>query len=77
MDNTYKVSGKATVVAQDGKNVKLLKGGVLSAINEQNEIVTWVSNPACRMVSFDLKAIVLADMPDVIPCGSSGNARRT
>jgi hypothetical protein len=45
LDNTFKVSSKVTVVDRDRTRVKLLKGGVLSMINELNFIVAWVSNP--------------------------------
>jgi len=43
LDNTYKVASKAMVVDKDGTRMKLLKGGILSLINEINEILAWVS----------------------------------
>jgi hypothetical protein len=44
MDNTMKIAAKATVVDKTGTHLKLMKGGVLSAVNESNLIVAWVSN---------------------------------
>ncbi|KAM6489712.1 hypothetical protein JOM56_014735, partial [Amanita muscaria] len=40
-DNTYHAASKATLTDKDGKKVKLMKGGILSALNERNEIVSW------------------------------------
>lgn len=42
LDNTFKSAGKAVVVDKDKNRVKLLKGGVLSVINEKSEILAWV-----------------------------------
>lgn len=42
LDNTFKIANKATVVDKNGTHVKLMKGGILSVINEMNEIVAWV-----------------------------------
>jgi len=42
LDNTFKSAGKAVVVDKDRNRVKLLKGGVLSVINEKSEIIAWV-----------------------------------
>jgi hypothetical protein len=43
LDNTFKVSAKATVVDKDGKHCKLTKGGILNTINETDKIMAWVS----------------------------------
>jgi hypothetical protein len=44
LDNTFKAASKATVAAnRNATHTKLWKGGVLSIINEKNEIVAWVS----------------------------------
>lgn len=43
LDNTFKVAAKASVIDENGKRLNLLKGGVLSVINESNEIIAWVS----------------------------------
>jgi hypothetical protein len=43
LDNTFKVSSKATVVDKDGKHSKLTKGGILNVLNEVNETLAWVS----------------------------------
>ena len=42
LDNTFKSAGKAVVVDKDRNRVKLLKGGILSVINEKSEILAWV-----------------------------------
>lgn len=43
MDNTNKIEKKAVIVDKEGARVRLLKGGVLSALNEDSLIATWVS----------------------------------
>ncbi|PPQ84313.1 hypothetical protein CVT26_011237 [Gymnopilus dilepis] len=42
LDNTFKSSGKVLVVEKDKSRVKLMKGGVLSVLNELNDIISWV-----------------------------------
>lgn len=42
MDNTVKVRSKATVIDKDKTHIVLMKGGVLSILNENNEIIAWV-----------------------------------
>lgn len=43
LDNTFKLAAKATVVDHvDGSHSKLMKGGILSVINESSEILAWV-----------------------------------
>lgn len=42
LDNTFKASAKATIVAKNGDRQNPMKGGVLSALNEFNENVSWV-----------------------------------
>lgn len=42
LDNTFKVMTKATVTDSKKQRSKPLKGGLLSAVNERNEIITWV-----------------------------------
>ncbi|KAJ6484175.1 hypothetical protein C8R45DRAFT_931628 [Mycena sanguinolenta] len=41
VDNTFKAAGKATVVDTSKTRTKLMKGGILSVLNEFNEIVAW------------------------------------
>ncbi|OBZ70680.1 hypothetical protein A0H81_09184 [Grifola frondosa] len=41
LDNTFHSGGKATVVDQHKSHKKLLTGGILSIINEFNEIIAW------------------------------------
>jgi hypothetical protein len=36
------VAGKATIVDKQKARSKVMKGGVLSCINERNEIIGWV-----------------------------------
>jgi hypothetical protein len=43
-DNTYRAASKATLTDKHGKKVKPMKGGILSALNERNEIVSWVGH---------------------------------
>lgn len=43
LDNTFKSAGKAVIVDKDGRRQKPMKGGVLSAINEESEGLTFVS----------------------------------
>ena len=43
LDNTNKIEKKAVIIDKDGTHTRLVKGGVLSALNEKNEIVSWVS----------------------------------
>ena len=42
LDNTFKISNKLTVKDRDKTYTKLLKGGVLSVLNQKNDIVAWV-----------------------------------
>jgi hypothetical protein len=43
MDSTFRASGKAVLTDANRQKSKELKGGILSVINEENEIVSWVS----------------------------------
>lgn len=43
MDHTFKAANKAIVVTPDNKHVRVMKGGLLTIINEQSEIIAWVS----------------------------------
>lgn len=42
LDNTFKAAKKAVVLEKTKERTKLLKGGVLSILNEKNEIIGWV-----------------------------------
>jgi len=42
LDNTFKSAGKAMVVDKNKNHTKLLKGGILSTINQRSEILAWV-----------------------------------
>ncbi|KAJ6491108.1 hypothetical protein C8R45DRAFT_901353 [Mycena sanguinolenta] len=41
LDNTYKAASKATIVDESKTHMKLMKGGILSVLNELNEIISW------------------------------------
>ncbi|GBE84639.1 hypothetical protein SCP_0606180 [Sparassis crispa] len=44
LNNTFHVAGKAslvTIVENKQNHIKVLKGGILSIINEVNEIISW------------------------------------
>lgn len=42
MDATFKVAKKAAVVNPEKAHEILMKGGIMSMINEFNEIIAWV-----------------------------------
>lgn len=42
LDNTFKAAKKAVVLEKTKERTKLLKGGILSILNEKNEIIGWV-----------------------------------
>lgn len=44
MDTTFKVAAKTLVVDQAGKRHRIGKGGVLSILNENSEVIGWVSS---------------------------------
>ncbi|KAG0692104.1 hypothetical protein DFH29DRAFT_883083, partial [Suillus ampliporus] len=41
LDNTFKTASKATMTNKDGKKMNELKGGLLSVLNEDNQIMSW------------------------------------
>lgn len=45
LDNTYKAASKATVIDESKARTKLMKGGILSVLNEMNLIISWVKSP--------------------------------
>ncbi|KIK74113.1 hypothetical protein PAXRUDRAFT_29193 [Paxillus rubicundulus Ve08.2h10] len=42
MDSTFQASGKAVLTNANCQKLKELRGGILSAINEENKIISWV-----------------------------------
>ncbi|KAG1753243.1 hypothetical protein EDB19DRAFT_1892663 [Suillus lakei] len=40
-NNTFRVAGKASVTNRDKQKVKVLKGGIISLMNENGEIIGW------------------------------------
>lgn len=43
LDNTFKAAKKASVASAGREHNNPLKGGILSILNEANEIIGWVS----------------------------------
>ncbi|KAG2114786.1 uncharacterized protein F5147DRAFT_769513 [Suillus discolor] len=41
LDNTFKASNKATLTNKDGQKTREIKGGILTVLNESNEIIAW------------------------------------
>ncbi|KAG2744928.1 hypothetical protein P692DRAFT_201683590, partial [Suillus brevipes Sb2] len=41
LDNTFKAANKATLTNKDGQKTKEIKGGILTVLNEGNEIISW------------------------------------
>ncbi|KAF8997455.1 hypothetical protein BDZ89DRAFT_913523, partial [Hymenopellis radicata] len=48
MDNTFKAGKKAVVVGSDKQRTQLLKGGILTILNERNEIMNAVGGDISR-----------------------------
>jgi hypothetical protein len=42
LDNTFKAASKATLTNRDRQKSKELRGGILSVLNEDNQIIAWV-----------------------------------
>ena len=42
MDNTNKVGHETMIMEKNRVHMKIMKGGVLSVINERSEIIAWV-----------------------------------
>jgi hypothetical protein len=49
LDNTFHSASKASIVDNKHNRTKIMKGGLLSVINEWNEILSWV-----RTLPFDV-----------------------
>ena len=43
MDHTFKAANKAIVVTPENKHIRVMKGGLLTILNEESEILAWVS----------------------------------
>ncbi|KAJ6460701.1 hypothetical protein C8R47DRAFT_1226202 [Mycena vitilis] len=41
LDNTFKAANKATVVDDSKAHTRVMKGGILSVLNELNQIISW------------------------------------
>ncbi|KAF7969565.1 hypothetical protein HWV62_26925 [Athelia sp. TMB] len=81
MDNTFKLAAKATVVDANHSHSKLMSGGILSALNEFNEIIAWAEEvlkgihlrleilglPAPEMIVVDNCCQVRARITRVLP----------
>lgn len=46
VDNSFKIGNKASVIekGKSGTRLKVWKGGILTALNEDNMILAWVSS---------------------------------
>ncbi|KAJ7157998.1 hypothetical protein C8R43DRAFT_1180381 [Mycena crocata] len=87
LDNTYKVAKKATVVDESRARTKLMKGGILSILNENNIIISWrfcQSGSATEIVELleglkarlELLGVPLPEMVTVDNCCTVGNKIR-
>ncbi|KAG2038699.1 hypothetical protein BDR03DRAFT_861484 [Suillus americanus] len=56
-DNTFRTATKATVMSQEKKKLRVLKGGIISLMNENGEIVGWVSQ--FNLHSFRSPSVIL------------------
>jgi hypothetical protein len=73
LDNTLKIASKATVVDKNGTRIKLMKGGVLSIINQISQTISWVRT----LMNFQRPehgfTYMLAEiLPKCIPSGNTG-----
>ena len=50
MDHIFKIANRAIVVSLEQKHVKVMKGGLLSVLNEESEILVWVC--ACSKAEY-------------------------
>ncbi|KAG2106102.1 hypothetical protein BD769DRAFT_1366782, partial [Suillus cothurnatus] len=46
LDNTFKAASKATLTNRDRQKSKELRGGILSVLNEDNQIIAWTQTNA-------------------------------
>jgi hypothetical protein len=72
LDNTFKAANKATLTDRDRQKSRELKGGILSVLNEDNQIISWVSfDNDSPKVSLDTFSSVpsVALLPDTHECG--------
>ncbi|KAJ7166768.1 hypothetical protein C8R46DRAFT_1351047 [Mycena filopes] len=87
LDQTYRAASKATVVDAEGARTKMMKGGILSILNELNEIVSWrfcQSGSATEIIELvggfkarlELMGIKLPEMVTVDNCCTVGNKIR-
>jgi hypothetical protein len=65
LDNTFRVAKKATIADQQKARTQVMKGGILSIINENNEILAWVRHSVQHhllgMELTTLKKAILSD----------------
>ncbi|KAJ7615765.1 hypothetical protein DFH06DRAFT_1365836 [Mycena polygramma] len=88
LDNTYKAANKATVIDSSKVRTKAMKGGILSVLNEMNEIISWrfcQSGSATEIVELiegfkrrvELLGVKLPEMVTVDNCCTVGNKIRS
>ncbi|KAJ7124769.1 hypothetical protein C8R43DRAFT_1135450 [Mycena crocata] len=87
LDNTFKAAAKATVIDDSKTRAKLMKGGILSVLNEVNLIIAWrfcQSGAAAEIVELleglkvrlELLGVSAPEMVTVDNCCTVGNKIR-
>ncbi|KAG0694993.1 hypothetical protein DFH29DRAFT_880333 [Suillus ampliporus] len=61
LDNTFKAASKATLTNKDRQKSKELKGRILSVLNEENQIISWVSSTATDILNIPQPRMMVAD----------------
>ncbi|KAL6299496.1 hypothetical protein BKA93DRAFT_829872 [Sparassis latifolia] len=50
LDNTFRAAGKASIADSENNRTKVLKGGILSALNENGEIIGWTGGEISELL---------------------------
>ncbi|KAK6992885.1 hypothetical protein R3P38DRAFT_3224861 [Favolaschia claudopus] len=88
LDNTFKAAKKATVANSSKARTQLMNGGILSVLNEQNEIIAWrfgQTGAAAEMVElleglktrFELLGVPAPEMVTIDNCCTYANKIHT
>ncbi|KAK7062280.1 hypothetical protein R3P38DRAFT_3167271 [Favolaschia claudopus] len=93
LDNTFKAAKKATVADSSKARTHLMNGGILSVLNERNEIIAWLTDlqrfcqtaAAAEMVEllqglkdrFEMLGVPAPEMVTIDNCCTFGNKIRT
>jgi hypothetical protein len=67
IDNTFRVAAKVTIVDKQKGRVKLMKGGLVSTLNEGGQTVSWACTDSFSVHSLSVEELWLAPMPKCIP----------